>query len=545
MKWFVNLSMHYKLFLGFGLTIVCITLVAATAYRGYASIQATQNSLYQKEFANVGDLLNLRIEQHGLRAALLSMTLMTENSNIETWHQEVKERSKKITEVIQRLLARNQDDLPMLTKLEAMGRVSKDFNQTRDEQLIPLILAGNTDQARALILGVQEERFRETRDIAKEMGDSSAEGAADAMAVAELAIKQMSSKFILIAAFAMLLAGITALLISRIIAIPLQMLASVAGIIASGDLSIEFPTSRRTDEVGNLMRALSSMQDGLHKLMRETHKGVAVLSSSSNEIRVIAVQVAAGAAQTASAVSQTTATVEQVKQTVQLSSQKARSVSDTAQKASQVSQNGRKSVEEAISGMKCIQEQIESIGESIMLLIEQSEAIGEIIASVNDLAEQSNLLAVNAAIEANKAGERGKGFVVIAQEVKTLAEQSKQATAQVRLILGNIQRATSTVVLITEQGAKGVLAGVKKTSETGEAIRELSDSMVEMARAAAQIAASSQQQMVGMDQVALAMENIKQASELNVMGSQKTEVAAQELHELGQRMQLLTAQYKI
>jgi methyl-accepting chemotaxis protein len=271
-------------------------------------------------------------------------------------------------------------------------------------------------------------------------------------------------------------------------------------------------------------------------LTRQLRESVAQLSTSSAEILATTIQVASGAAETAASVSETTATVEEVKQTAQVSSQKARNVSDSAQKASQVSQNGRKSVEEAMQGMQRIQEQMESIAESIVRLSEQSQAIGEIIATVNDLAEQSNLLAVNAAIEAAKAGEQGKGFAVVAQEVKSLAEQSKQATAQVRTILGDIQKATGTAVLATEQGSKAVQAGVKQTTETGEAIRLLADSVNEAAQAATQIAASSQQQMVGMDQVALAMENIKQASVQNVSGTKQAEVAAQSLHELGRKL---------
>ncbi len=271
-------------------------------------------------------------------------------------------------------------------------------------------------------------------------------------------------------------------------------------------------------------------------ITRQLRESVDQLSTSSAEILATTTQIASGAAETASAVSETTATVEEVKQTAQVSSQKARNVSDSAQKASLVFQGGRKAVEEAMQGMQRIQEQMESIAESIVRLSEQSQAIGEIIATVNDLAEQSNLLAVNAAIEAAKAGEQGKGFTVVAQEIKSLAEQSRQATAQVRTILGDIQKATSTAVLATEQGNKAVQAGVKQTTETGEAIRLLADSVSEAAQAATQIAASSQQQMVGMDQVALAMENIKQASVQNVSGTRQAEIAAQSLHELGQKL---------
>ena len=268
----------------------------------------------------------------------------------------------------------------------------------------------------------------------------------------------------------------------------------------------------------------------------QLRESIAQLSSSSAEILATTTQVAAGAAETASAVSETTATVEEVKQAAGVSNQKAKYVSESAQKVAQVSQAGRKSVEGTIQGMQRIQEQMESVAGSIVRLSEQSQAIGEIIATVNDLAEQSNLLAVNAAIEAARAGEQGKGFAVVAQEVKSLAEQSKQATGQVRTILGEIQKATGAAVMAAEQGAKAVEAGMKQSGEAGESIRLLAESVTEAAQAATQIAASSQQQMVGMDQVAQAMENIKQASMQNVAGTKQAETAAHSLHELGLKL---------
>lgn len=274
-------------------------------------------------------------------------------------------------------------------------------------------------------------------------------------------------------------------------------------------------------------------------IVRDLMETISQLSSSASEIVAISTQVASGATETATAVSETTTTVEEVKQTAQVASQKAKLVSESAQKVTQVAQGGRNAVKETVDGMSRIREQMGIIAQSVVRLSEQGQAIGEIIAAVNDLAEQSNLLAVNAAIEAARAGEQGKGFGVVAQEVKSLAEQSKQATAQVRTILGDIQKATGGAVMATEQGAKAVEAGVLQAAQAGEAIRQLADSIAEAAQAATQIAASSQQQLAGMDQVALAMGNINQASTQNVAGARQSEQAAKSLTELSTRLRLM------
>ncbi|MBL6985887.1 MAG: MCP four helix bundle domain-containing protein [Methylobacter sp.] len=274
-------------------------------------------------------------------------------------------------------------------------------------------------------------------------------------------------------------------------------------------------------------------------ITRQLRETIAQLTTSSAEILATTTQVAAGSAETATAVSETTATVEEVKQTVQMASQKAKRVSDSAQQVATISETGRQAVEELIAGMERIREQTAAAAESIVRLSEQSQVIGEIILTVNDLAEQSNLLAVNAAIEAAKAGEQGKGFAVVAQEIKSLAEQSKQATTQVRAILGDIQKATGAAVMATDLSGKAVDAGVRQSDTAGEAIRMLADSISEAAQAALQIAASSQQQLVGMDQVALAMENIKQAITQNMVGTKQSEVAALNLHAQGVKLRQL------
>jgi methyl-accepting chemotaxis protein len=319
-------------------------------------------------------------------------------------------------------------------------------------------------------------------------------------------------------------------------------MAGAARRIAAGDLTNQVKPLSDSDVLGN---AFSEMTNSLRHVTLELQEGIGTLGTSATEILASTTQIAAGAAETATGVSETTTTVEEVKQTSLVASQKAKAVMDNAQRAVQISQSGSNAVEETLEGMNRIHEQMETIAASIVRLSEQSQAIAEIIMTVNDLAEQSNLLAVNAGIEAAKAGEQGRGFAVVAQEVKSLAQQSKQATSQVRGILGEVQKATSAAVMATEQGTKVVEAGVKQSAAVSQAIRLLTESVSEASQASTQIAASSQQQLVGMGQVAQAMESIKTASAQNVAGTRQAGAAALQLHELGEKLKQLAARYKV
>ena len=322
----------------------------------------------------------------------------------------------------------------------------------------------------------------------------------------------------------------------------LKDMVGVAEEIASGNLSVQVNVRSEQDALGH---ALADMAKNLHQQTREVIDGVNVLASSAAEISTSVSELASSAAETSTSVSETTTTLEEVRQTSEFANQKSQQVSANAQQAAHISQNGRKATEDTIEGMRRIREQMESIADSIVKLSEQSQTIGGIISTVNDLSDQSNLLAVNASIEAAKAGEQGKGFTVVAQEIRSLAEQSKQATTQVQLILNNIQKATSAAVMATEQGTKAVEAGVKQSSEAGESILMLANNVTETAQAMTQIATSGQQQVIGMNQIAEAMESIKQASAQNVDSSHQLESAANNLQDLGQRLKQLVERYTV
>ncbi|MGH7715748.1 MAG: methyl-accepting chemotaxis protein, partial [Vulcanimicrobiaceae bacterium] len=185
----------------------------------------------------------------------------------------------------------------------------------------------------------------------------------------------------------------------------------------------------------------------IRSLSAPIEQAIAQLSAATAEIVAGTTQQAAGVQEQAAAVAETVATVEEIAQTAEQFSERAKAVSDSSRRATDGGAVGRRSVENTIAVMSEIKTRTESIAQSILSLAGQAQAIGEIIMVVNDLAEQTNILALNASIEATRAGEQGKGFSVVAAEIKALADQSKKSTVQVRQILSEIQKSTNAAVM--------------------------------------------------------------------------------------------------
>jgi methyl-accepting chemotaxis protein len=575
MKW----SVGTKIGTGFGIALAIFVIVGVESYQSVIRqdedagwVAHTHEVQYQLALL----LSNLQDAETGQRGYLISgveryLEPFTSGS------AQAEATRKRLADLVSdnpRQQARAETLAPLIADKLAELQETVEVRRTRDFAAAQSIVL--TDRGKKAMDGIR----RNIQDMASTEEELLKRRATDAQS----ASRNTRWTIVLGTLAAFLIAGFAGLLITRNIAGPLTSLTAVAERITVGDLTVAVAADDRADEVGVLARTFDRMTQSLRTMagaaeqiaagdlrttlqpqspndllgnafMRMTGnlrqqiggmvEGAAVLGSAASEIVASTAQLASGASESAAAVSETTTTVEEIRQTAQMASQKARTVADNAQKAVQISQGGRKSTEEAAAGMNRIRTQMEAIAESMMRLSEQSQTIGQIIATVEDLAAQSNLLAVNAAIEAAKAGEHGKGFAVVAQEVKSLAEQSRQATDRVRTILSDIQKATTAAVMATEQGSKAVEAGGRQTEAAGESIQSLAGSVTEAAQAATQIAASSQQQLVGMDQVAGAMENIKQASTQNVASAKQLESAARNLNDLGQRLKQLVENYTI
>jgi methyl-accepting chemotaxis protein len=276
---------------------------------------------------------------------------------------------------------------------------------------------------------------------------------------------------------------------------------------------------------------------------KQLHEAVGVLGNSVDQILSSIDESMTSSRETATAVQETTVTVQQLKETSRLSSETAKRVFDSARRSNEISAAGRRATEETLEGMSTIRSQMDAAVKSMVQLGEKSQDIVDIISTVDDLSRRANLLAVNAAIEAAKAGEHGKGFAVVAQEVRDMAAQSKGATTRVRAILDEIGNAASSAAQATELGARSVDTVVNQSSKATDSIVLLANSVTESSTAAATIATISRQQEEGADQVVHSMSGIKEAADRNVSAMGRLETAGLTLSSLRNQLRELVTRY--
>ncbi len=545
MQGYLNLSTRSKLFIAFALTSLCAAAAIVFAWLALSAMRQSQRDLVDVEMATMVDLKDIRADHNAINAGMALLMVPNKDSRSEHLQDRIEAKNREVRAELESIAARKgsiEAKRDLLREFEAIQAASL---QMREQRILPLLAQGRTDEARELFTGVQLERDRQLAAIVEQLIEhatrSSEEAVAESERQAESALRWLAA----IAALALLGGLGLTLMLTKILAGPLRELSDAAERIAAGDLTVQLPPHARKDEMGVLSRTFGQMVERLRQVMRELSDGVGVLGSSASEISASTAQVSASSAQTASAVAETSATAEEVKQTAKVASDKAAHVQGAAQSTVEASRSGLQAMEESIQAMQQIRQQMDSMAGSVIRLADQGTAIGEIIATVSDLADQSNLLSVNAAIEAARAGDEGGGFRVVAQEIRSLSEQSKQATVQVKALLGEIQKATSAAVLDMEQAGKAMSAGVDLSEKTARSIRAMTDAIGESAQAAALIAASAQQQAVGMDQVAYAMQNINQASAQNVAASRQSEAAAHELKNLGLRLKGVVEQFRV
>lgn len=562
-----NMKISVRLAFSFSIMLVLILVLIGLGLNSMSKMDQKMDEIVNIENARtalannmIANVREISIELRTIQLDKTKSTLELKKKMILEYRKSYDDDLKKYEELV------SKNDTKILNQISKI-KILQDESRSYNNVVIDLVTAQKYDAALAELLNTARPKVNEWINSVDELIHYEKGKTLERYQSAKDVYANVRYYMFLFGAIAVILAVLIAILLTISITKPLK---TATNLVLNRDLTMDLSEyqqgggelglmiqsfSKDISERLKMEKELSTYRDQLEEMvskrteeltnvLAEVKETINILASSSTQILAATTQVATGTAETATAISETSATVEEVQQASKQSSQKAKNVADSAQRVVQVFKNGQQAVDETIAGMNKIREQMDSIAQTVVRLSEQSQSIGGIIASVTDIADQSNLLAVNAAIEAAKAGDQGKGFAVVAQEIKNLAGQSKQATLQVRNILNDIQKITGAAVMATEQGSKAVDSGLKQSVQAGEAIRILAESSNDAVQAATQIVASSQQQVVGMDQIGVAMQNINQAGTETAVSMVQAEKSAKSLYELSQKLKAMIEKFQ-
>lgn len=431
-------------------------------------------------------------------------------------------------------------DIPAAASLEIKARLAEQAALLRQyEGAAAALLAVPVGDARRV------ERLRDMLALQTQLSDV-ADSAVKSMSYqAESSVRVMIALEVAVGLACALAGLVVSGLIGRQIADPLAACAEAARKIAEGDLRLELLEVNSSDEIGTLLQSFDDMLKSQRDMALQTRSVCDALTAAAAAILSSAQEQAAGTKQQAAAVQEITTTVEEISLSGKQVAERSRQVAGTAEAVASSGTAGLHAVRDAAQGMEAIREQTETVAENIITLSERTQAVGEIIATVNEIAEQSNLVALNAAIEAADAREQGRRFSVVAGEIKNLADQAKEATAQVRGILEQTQKGINTSVMLTEEALKRVESGREKSSMSEHVIRQMADNIQESVHAFQQIVGATNQQQIGLEQVTQALHEIQQASRQTAQTTAQLEKASLDLSRLGDTLARTLEKYRL
>src|ERR1700723_4052544 len=319
-------------------------------------------------------------------------------------------------------------------------------------------------------------------------------------------------------------------------------LLSTINQVARGDLTIRGKATN--DALGNVVDSVNFMLDNFTKVLERVRKAAVDVSGSANQILDAADDMTAGATQQDQEITNTSSAVEELTVSMKQVSNNAEASAEAARRALDAAEQGNRAVRDTLEGMQRIRSSVQATAKKIKSLGDRSLEISEIINVINDITEQTNLLALNAAIEAARAGEAGRGFAVVADEVRKLAEHSRSATKDIAALIKAIQAETNEAVVVMEEGTKEVESGATLADQAGRALDAISNVVRQSAELVQEISLASKQQVRGTEGVAHAMQIISSITRQTSQGTRGTVATVSQLVKLSDQLNEALAQFR-
>ncbi len=345
------------------------------------------------------------------------------------------------------------------------------------------------------------------------------------------------------ALFALLLGSAAAFAITRLIVRPLQETLGAAERIAAGDLSHDLH-STRSDELGQLQRSMQDMTLGLRELIGHIRDSVTQIASAAEELSCVTEQTSAGVTSQKDETDQVATAMNEMTATVQEVARNAEQASHAASDADHQAKAGETAVNEAVQQMERLAGEVLRSNTAVSQLRNESDKIGSVLDVIKAVAEQTNLLALNAAIEAARAGEAGRGFAVVADEVRGLAQRTQKSTEEIEALIGGLQQGSQQAANLMDSSRALTESTVELTRNAGSRLGDIADAVSSIQSMNQQIAAAAEQQSAVAEEINRSVINVRDISEQTAAASEETAASSVELARLGNELQTLVSRFR-
>jgi len=536
-----NLTISKRLAVGFGVILALMIILTVT---GIWSLSGMNNKIEQIIKVNNAKIEHAYAIQNAVSAidkSVLTIVLSNDETTTKTERQKIEAARttyQKSMATLEKLEA-TKKGTEIIQELKQNAEISKNAN----DRALETAASGNTQSAITTITGtlqISNILGSACDDLVRYQQEQTSLGAKDAQATYTRARLLLLIIGAVVFAFAVFLA--TGL--ARSITKPLSYGASIAHRIAEGDLTARIE-NLRTDETGQLLGAMQNMVENLQRIIGEVKAAASNMASASQNLNTNSELMSKGAGEQASRALQVASASEEMSQTILDVAKNTSSIEMSSTETAKLARNGEKVVDSSVHKVKAISETIEASAKLIKSLGDRSNQIGQIIGVINDIADQTNLLALNAAIEAARAGEAGRGFAVVADEVKKLAVRTSNSTSEISSMITSIQKEVHEVVNSMETITREVTTGVELSTQAGDVLRSIVGSVDQLHVMVQQIASASEEMASTSEQISKDIETIASVSKETSGNSEGITRASLELSELSVNLEKAVAGFNV
>ncbi len=539
---FNNLNVGAKLLAAFVLVAVISGVVGIIGITRNRQIAEADRMMYEKLAVPLGDLAVIAESFQRVRINLRDVVSATN----ETERREALNTIQKLRDTI----APHLESYEKSMSNDEQRRLFEQFKEARKTYVghIATIIRLDTENREAEALALMHGQAKQAALRYQELSEKLIKNMEQQ---GKLILQQnentAGNAFLLMVCFVaanIIIAVVLGLYISRMITAPLNEAVRVATAIGAGDLNVDVRVTSG-DETGRLMQALRTMVDNLRNIINQVSATSSQVAAASSQLHATAERIATGAEEVVAQASTVATAGEEMSATSGDIAQNCQMAAEGAQRASASAQNGAEVVEKTVAVMGQIAAKVQESARTVESLGTRSDQIGAIIGTIEDIADQTNLLALNAAIEAARAGEQGRGFAVVADEVRALAERTTRATREIGEMIKAIQGETKDAVAAMEQGVGQVEAGTVEASRSGDALRDILEQVNSVAMQVSQIATAAEEQTATTGEIASNMQQITEVVQQTSHGAQESATAAAQLSTNAEELQRLVQQFRL